>query len=178
MMPACGLNRPVRPRCVQHGAVTSNPPGPGSEQRRHEPARAIARVGLAALLTFTGSAHLVNPEPFTAQVPPWFPAPSATILVSGVVELVLAVALLVARDRRPLVGWVVAGFFVVIFPGNLSQLVTRTSAFGLDSDQARFIRLLFQPVLIVWALWCTGAWRNWRDRRGAQSRPRTSPPPS
>jgi uncharacterized membrane protein len=58
----------------------------------------------------------------------------------------------------------VAAFFVVIFPGNISQFVSGTPGFGLDSDAARFIRLLFQPVLVVWALWCTDAWSKWRRR--------------
>ena len=37
-------------------------------------------------------------------------------------------------------------------------------AFGLDSDRARLVRLFFQPVLVAWALWSTGAWRAWRNR--------------
>ena len=65
-------------------------------------------------------------------------------------------------------GWIVAIFFVVIFPGNIWQYVEGRDAFGLDSDAARAIRLLFQPVLVVWALWCTGAWTwaraQWRAR--------------
>ena len=59
----------------------------------------------------------------------------------------------------------VAAFFVAIFPGNISQFVDGDTAFGLDSDLARGIRLLFQPVLVVWALWCTGAWAAWRADR-------------
>lgn len=46
-------------------------------------------------------------------------------------------------------------FYVAIFPGNISQYVNGISAFGLDTDQARLIRLFFQPVLIAWALWST-----------------------
>ena len=78
------------------------------------------------------------------------------------VELALGGALVALPKQRVTVGWVVAAFFVAIFPGNISQLVTRTDAFGLDSDRARAIRLLFQPLLVVWALWSTGAWRAWR----------------
>jgi hypothetical protein len=44
---------------------------------------------------------------------------------------------------------------------------THTDAFGLDSDRARAIRLVFQPLLVAWALWSTGAWRAWREHRGA-----------
>lgn len=92
-------------------------------------------------------------------------------MASGVVEVVLGVALLVVRRQRRAVGFAVAGFFVVIFPGNVAQYVERVDAFGLDTDRARLVRLFFQPVLVVWALWSTGAsstlrsWRAGRRRR-------------
>jgi uncharacterized membrane protein len=58
------------------------------------------------------------------------------------------------------VGWVVAAFFVAIFPGNISQYVNGVDAFGLDSDTSRLVRLFFQPLLVVWALWSTEAWHG------------------
>lgn len=126
--------------------------------------RDVARWALAAFLLVAGLGHLVATETFLAQVPPFLPAPELIVIVSGIVELALGVAVAVARDRwRPLAGWAVAAWFVAIFPGNLSQFLTGADAFGLDSDAGRAVRLLFQPVLIVWALWCTGAWRAWRD---------------
>lgn len=54
---------------------------------------------------------------------------------------------------------------MAIFPGNVAQYVEGTDAFGLDSDRARLVRLFFQPLLVAWALWSTGAWRYWRDSR-------------
>ncbi|WP_353958666.1 DoxX family protein [Zunongwangia endophytica] len=48
-------------------------------------------------------------------------------------------------------------FYVLIFPGNISQYQNKIDAFSLDSDTKRFVRLLFQPVLIYGALWTTGA---------------------
>ena len=128
----------------------------------------IARWALAAVLLVAGIGHFALLSEFRAQVPPWMPAPTAVIVVSGIVELALAVALVALPKRRAQVGWVVAAFFIIIFPGNISQFVTQTSGFGLDTDAARAIRLLFQPVLVIWALWCTGAWTAWRTRsRGA-----------
>jgi uncharacterized membrane protein len=61
------------------------------------------------------------------------------------------------------VGLLVAAFFVAVFPGNISQYINQIDAFGLDSDRARLIRLFFQPVLVIWALWSTGAWRTLRS---------------
>jgi uncharacterized membrane protein len=126
----------------------------------------IGRWTLAGVLLVAGIGHLRNPGTFLAQVPPWFPAPEATVFVSGLVELSLAVALVAVRRHRAVVGWIVAGFFVVIFPGNISQFITRTDAFGLDTDLARGVRLLFQPLLVLLALWSTGAWRG-RTRHDA-----------
>lgn len=127
-------------------------------------AQTLGRWALAALLLTAGTGHLISPASFLAQVPGWFPAREAVVALSGLVELALAAALALAGPRRVEVGWVVAGLFVVIFPGNVSQLVTGTDAFGLSSDLARWIRLAFQPLLVVWALWSTGAWRAWRER--------------
>jgi uncharacterized membrane protein len=131
--------------------------------------RTVGRWALAGLLTFTGTAHLINPEPFAAQVPPFLPYPDAIILISGLIELCLAVALVTVRRHRVILGWIVAGFFVAVSPGNISQFLTGTDAFGLDSDLSRAVRLLIQPVFVVWALWCTGAWRHWRSGRSGRS---------
>ena len=129
----------------------------------------LARLALGAVLVGAGISHFTDAESFLAQVPSWLPAPDAVVAISGVIEVVLGVALVAAPRRfRPLLGWAVAAFFVVIFPGNISQFVSGTPGFGLDSDAARFIRLLFQPVLVVWALWCTDAWASWRRRSASR----------
>lgn len=133
------------------------------------PVRTLARVLLAGFLVFAGVSHFVAPQEFLAQVPPWMPAPLLVVYISGVVEIALGAGLLGPRRWRPLVGLVVAGFFVVIFPGNLSQALTGAEAFGLDSDAARWGRLAFQPVLVAWALWSTGAWTALAERRRQQT---------
>lgn len=137
--------------------------------------RTVGRIALGLALAFAGTTHLtVARDEFQAQVPAWVPVDrDLVVLGSGAVEITLAVALLAAAKHRVLVGFVVAGFFIAVFPGNISQFVTRTDAFGLNTDRDRFIRLLFQPPLVVWALWSTGAWqairRVWQRRvRGAR----------
>ena len=121
--------------------------------------RTLAWIALGAALLFTGTAHLTFArETFRAQVPSWFPMDvDLVVLLSGVVELALGLGLLLARARRRQVGWLTAAFFVAIFPGNVAQWLEQRYAFGLDSDGARLARLFFQPVLIIWALWSTGA---------------------
>ena len=123
--------------------------------------RTIGRIGLGAVLVLAGITHLtVARDDFQAQVPEWLPLDKDfVVLASGVVEITLGSALVALPKKRVLVGLVVAAFFIAIFPGNISQLVTKTSAFGLDTDAKRGFRLIFQPLLVIWALWSTGAWR-------------------
>lgn len=128
--------------------------------------RTVARWVLGGTLIVAGTGHLTNQrEEFRAQVPEWMPIDDDLVVVaSGVVEIALGLALILLRRQRAAVGLVVAGFFVVIFPGNIAQYAEHTDAFGLDTDTKRLVRLFFQPVLVVWALWSTGAIR-WLRRR-------------
>ncbi|KYP14461.1 DoxX family membrane protein [Flavihumibacter sp. CACIAM 22H1] len=118
-----------------------------------------ARVLLGLFLLLAGIGHLTwARNEFLAQVPQWLPLdPDLVVLLSGFVEIGLGLALLVFKSRRKQVGWAVAIFFLLIFPGNLSQYIHKIDAFGLNNDTTRLLRLFFQPVLILWALWCTGA---------------------
>ncbi len=128
--------------------------------------RNIGRWVLGGTLVFAGVSHLTTQrDEFQAQVPDWFPINAdAVVIASGLVEISLGLALLALRRQRVAVGWVVAGFFVVIFPGNIAQWREGTDAFGLDTDAKRLGRLFFQPLLVAWALWSTGAFRAWRSR--------------
>lgn len=144
---------------------------PVTEPRPLTAAQQLGRTVLGASLAGAGLAHLTwARSEFLAQVPDWVPLPADLVVVlSGVVEIVLGVSLLALPRSRVLLGWVTAAFFVAIFPGNISQYVDGDAAFGLDTDGARALRLVFQPVLVALALWSTGAWSAWRarPRRGA-----------
>ena len=119
--------------------------------------RKAAQILLGGALAYAGITHLTtNRTEFQAQVPTWVPlSADFVVLASGVVEILLGLALASLQNRRQ-VGWITAAFFVAIFPGNISQYVNGIDAFGLDTDQARLTRLFFQPVLVLWALWATG----------------------
>jgi uncharacterized membrane protein len=120
--------------------------------------RKATQILLGATLIYTGTLHLTTSRmDFQAQVPPWVPlSPDFVVLASGVVEIALGLALISLQRRRE-AGIATALFFIAIFPGNISQFVNHIDAFGLDSDRARAIRLLFQPLLVLWALWSTTA---------------------
>ena len=119
--------------------------------------RKATQILLGATLLYTGTLHLTTRRiEFQAQVPTWLPlSPDFVVIASGIVELALGLALISLRRRRE-VGIATALFFIAIFPGNINQYINGINAFGLDTDRARLIRLFFQPLLVLWALWSTG----------------------
>jgi len=129
-------------------------------------ASTAVRLLLGAAMVGAGVLHLTTQrQQFRAQVPAWFPVDQdLTVLASGVVEIALGVAFVALRRRRRLVGALLAAFFVVVFPGNVAQYLEGTDAFGLDTDGERLVRLFFQPVLVLLALF-GGGWLQRTRRR-------------
>jgi len=131
--------------------------------------KVLLQIGLGFGLFFAGISHLTTARAeFQAQVPTWLPLDADFVVIaSGIVEISLGLGLLVLWTQlaRKLIGLAAALFFIAIFPGNLSQWVNGISAFGLDTDQARFTRLFFQLVLVVWALISTNAYRLLRRKK-------------
>ena len=122
----------------------------------------VFRIILGALMALAGIGHLTfQRQEFQAQVPRWLPDDPAfidfVVLASGVTEILLGLSMIFLTKHRIKVGLILAIFYVLIFPGNISQYTNGIDAFGLDTDQKRLIRLFFQPILIIWALWSTGA---------------------
>jgi uncharacterized membrane protein len=121
--------------------------------------KAVLRWILASFMVFAGVSHLVSADAFLGQVPTWLPFRTSIVWVSGVVEIGLGLMLALTRGEwRQRTGWALGAFLVLVFPGNLYQAIVGTDAFGLDTPARRWGRLVLQPVLILWALWSSGAW--------------------
>lgn len=125
------------------------------------------RILLGAFMIVAAIGHLTyQRSEFQAQVPDWVPlSKDLVVILSGVVELGLGLGMIFWKRERIRVGIALAIFYVLIFPGNIAQYINHTNAFGLDTDKARLVRLFFQPVLIMWALWSTGALKYFFKRR-------------
>ncbi|KQR88886.1 DoxX family protein [Microbacterium sp. Leaf179] len=123
--------------------------------------RSVVRWALALAMLFAGVSHLTFARrDFQAQVPDALVERGpldrdAVVVASGVVEAGFGLALLVLPKERRRVGAALAAFFVAIFPGNIDQWRKRRSAFGLDTDRKRLVRLFFQPALVTAAWWST-----------------------
>jgi uncharacterized membrane protein len=119
----------------------------------------VMRILLGSFMIYAAFAHFTfRRKEFQAQVPNWVPMKKGTVVIlSGVAELLLGIVMIFSLPNKVWAGIALAIFYVLIFPGNIAQYKNRSNAFGLKTDRARLIRLFFQPVLILWALWSTGA---------------------
>ena len=131
-----------------------------SESAGRRRLRTTGRWSLAALLLGAGLSHLTwGRRGYRIVVPEWAVRmlrldKDAIVVASGVVEVAFGVALVALPGERRRIGALLAAFFVAVFPGNLDQWRKGRSAFGLDTDRRRYVRLFFQPVLVAWA-WCS-----------------------
>ncbi len=135
----------------------------------------IARVLLGSAMILAGIAHLTfKRREFRAQVPRWLTSNPGrmglVVLASGVVEIALGLTPIFAVKNRVRMGIALAIFYVLVFPGNISQYTHHINGLSLNTDTKRFTRLFFQPVLIFWALWSTGALRYLKSKKHALPR--------
>jgi uncharacterized membrane protein len=127
----------------------------------------LLRILMGAFMIMAATGHLsYQRSEFQAQVPNWIPlSKDLVVILSGIVELGLGLSMIFWKKEKIRVGIALALFYILIFPGNIAQYTNGINAFGLNTDKARFIRLCFQPVLILLALWSTGALKYFFSRK-------------
>jgi uncharacterized membrane protein len=118
-------------------------------------ARGAARIGMAIAMAFAGAAHLFLAAPFIQHLPPWVPLRAEIVLVSGLVEIALGIALLLPGPTRRRVGIVLALYLLAVFPGNVYVAVFDVEVDGQPGGAYPWVRLPLQLLFIVWALWST-----------------------
>ena len=124
----------------------------------------VFRVILGIAMLYIGIGHFTFSRiEFQAQVPTWLTSEENlidfVILASGIVEIILGALMIWGGKLKVKTGIALAIFYILIFPGNINQYINGIDAFNLNTDTKRFVRLLFQPLLLLWALWSTGGLR-------------------
>jgi uncharacterized membrane protein len=129
-------------------------------------AQKLVSLLFGIFLFFAGFSHLTfQRKAFLAQVPDWVPINAdLVVILSGIIELILGLSLIFLPKQQQKLGWIIAVFLLLVFPGNIAQLINKRHAFGLNSDLLLWLRLPLQPILIATVLWSTGAWRQWRNK--------------
>ena len=113
-------------------------------------------------MLYIGIAHLsFRRIEFQAQVPTWLTTDKGlmdlVVLISGYVEIAFGILMILGGKLKVKTGIALGFFYILILPGNINQYINEIDSLRLDSDNKRLIRLFFQPLLVLWAFWSTGA---------------------
>jgi uncharacterized membrane protein len=125
-----------------------------------ENGRIVLRWVLALAYLIAGVAHIAIPAPFLKITPAWVPFPADIILLTGICEIAGAAALLTPRLRW-WAGVMLAAYALCVYPANIKHAWDQVLvAEQMHSLWYHIPRLLFQPVIIWWALF-TGEVTSW-----------------
>lgn len=113
----------------------------------------VLRIVLAIFMIGAGAAHFRDPDFFLAIMPPYLPFHEAIVAVSGAIEIVLGLALLVPKTSR-LAAWGLIALYIAVFPANI-HLFMNQDIMPDVSPTMHAVRLPLQGVLILWAYWFT-----------------------
>ena len=130
--------------------------------------KAAMRRGMGVAFIFVGVSHFVIPDSFLVYFPDWVPARELVIYASGVVEVIVGIALLAGR-YQPQVGLAITAYLALIFPGNVYAAISGgegTLPGLIDAWWYRWVRLPFQALFIWWALYSTDALPSRRPLAG------------
>jgi uncharacterized membrane protein len=124
-----------------------------SQTGRSTTSRAAMRWVLATFYAAAGIAHLLAPDQLLAITPSWVPFAPYVIFVTGLCELAGGAAL-VTRPLRRWAGFAFAAYALCVWPANFKHAIDGIDLPYISSSLLYHVpRLLFQPVLVWWALY-------------------------
>ncbi|MEV6284472.1 hypothetical protein [Kribbella sp. NPDC051770] len=126
-----------------------------------------AAHGLAVMLVLTASAHFVpagvtvmpNHADLVRIVPPFVPYADAVVYLTGVLELLGALGLVVTATRRA-AGWSLAALFVALLPANVYEAVEQISFSTGEAATPLWQRIPEQILYIAVAVWAARSTRT------------------
>ena len=113
---------------------------------------AAGRLSLALLLLVTGAAHFVQTEPMTRLLPETIPSRTLLIYLSGVVEIIAALALLLPRTQRA-AGWFLVVWFILVFPANVYAALNHVPFGGHEMGPVYLAMRGPLQLLLIWWAW-------------------------
>jgi uncharacterized membrane protein len=119
------------------------------------PAQKVGLVSAAVLYMVAGTLHLIKPGAYLRIMPPYVPWHLPMVLISGILEILGGLGLLVAQTRR-YAAWGLVALLVAVFPANLYMATNPIDAGAASiAPSLRWGRLPLQLLLVWWLLWCS-----------------------
>lgn len=117
--------------------------------------RELAVYALALFMFFFGLSHFYKQDELVLMLPQIIPLKEMIVFITGMIEIALAIGLLFSSTRR-WAGIILAMYLVAVFPANIFKAMNEIDITGtLSSPVMSWVRLAFQPLFIVWALYCS-----------------------
>lgn len=114
------------------------------------------RVILAAFYLGAGILHLKSPQGFISIVPSFVPRPAEVVWFTGLSEIAGAIGLMIPRLQKA-AGIGLALYAICVFPANINHALNQIDVGGLpNSWWYHGPRFVLQPILVWWALYCSG----------------------
>jgi uncharacterized membrane protein len=122
------------------------------------------RAVMAAFYIAAGVLHLSAPADFVRIVPDFVPWRAGVVFATGLCEIAGAIGLMTPPLRRAS-GVALAAYAICVFPANIKHAIDMIPVGGLpQSWWYHGPRLAAQPVLVWWALFCSGV-IDWPAKR-------------
>jgi uncharacterized membrane protein len=110
--------------------------------------RLAGKLAFAALFVLGGLGHFVATDFYMKMMPPYLPLHRTLVLLSGVIEIVLGILLVVPMTSR-LAAWGLIALLIAVFPANI-HVYRHQEMFPLPPI-VHLLRLPMQGLLIAWA---------------------------
>ena len=108
---------------------------------------------LGLVFVLAGINHFRRPDFYVRIMPPYLPWHAEIVFLSGIVEVVLGVLLLLPRCTT-FAAWGLVALLIAVSPVHV-HMALNTSLYPELDPVLVWLRLPLQGVLIVWAFWFT-----------------------
>ncbi|GAB0157170.1 hypothetical protein CHRYSEOSP005_24400 [Chryseobacterium sp. Alg-005] len=112
-----------------------------------------ARIAMALMLVATGIAHFVYSKGMTLMIPAFIPCREELVWITGIFEIVMAVAILIPGFQKT-AGWILLLFFILILPVNVyaafEHVNMKTADFTGKGTAYLWYRIPLQLFFIAW----------------------------
>jgi uncharacterized membrane protein len=111
------------------------------------------RIAMAVMLVFTAIGHFAFTKGMTMMLPDFIPFKTEVIYLTGIIEIIAAVGLLIP-NFRVWTGWALILFFILLLPGNIKAAIDhidyQKGTFDGNGPNYLWFRIPLQILFIVW----------------------------
>ncbi len=114
------------------------------------------RIAMSAMLVFTSIAHFVFTDGMTAMIPEIFSYKKEIVYVTGGLEMLFAIGLLIPKIKA-ITGWILIIFFISVLPANIKASMEninyQTGEFDGHGIEYLWFRIPLQILFIAWVFY-------------------------